>query len=213
MDSNPIDEVGAVLARAQGEKFIGPGSLGVHVDHAQGFAGAMAGVLPPRHVVDLGSGGGLPSLVLAAIWPDASFLLIESNRRRAAFLREAIVGLGWIGRLEVTEVRAEDCGRDPSRRAIADLVTARGFGPPAVTAECAAPHLHVGGHLVVSGPPDLDAAAFAARWPGAGLAELGLTPVAATEVDDAHFALLRQEHLCGERFPRRVGIPAKRPLF
>jgi 16S rRNA (guanine527-N7)-methyltransferase len=212
VDTEPIDAVGAVLARAQHEKFIGPGPLAAHIEHAQAFRTALPGPAP-THVVDLGSGGGLPSLVLATTWPEATFLLIESNHRRASFLAESVDGLGWAARVEVTDRRAEACGQEPAWRGRADLVTARGFGPPPVTAECAAPFLRIGGHLVVSGPPDLDAATLRDRWPAAGLGLVGLEPVGAREVGEAHLAVLRQVEACDVRYPRRVGIPAKRPLF
>lgn len=111
--------------------------------------------------------------------------------------------------------RAEEAGRDPELRATFDLVTARGFGPPAVVAECAAPFLRPGGLLVVSEPP----AGEAARWPAAGLAPLGLEPVGpplTLEVGSGQtgtYQVLHQRIACPERWPRRTGIPAKRPLF
>lgn len=90
-----------------------------------------------------------------------------------------------------------------------DAVTARGFGPPAATAECGAPLLRVGGRMVVSEPPG----GSPERWPADGLDQLGLSggrPVAAA---GSAYRLLVQERLCDPRFPRRTGIPAKRPLF
>ena len=89
------------------------------------------------------------------------------------------------------------------------MVTARGFGPPAVTAECAAPLLAVRGRLVVSEPPEEDDR----RWPTKALAELGLRPSGRLEQAFARFQVLRQEQLCPVTFPRRSGVPAKRPLF
>src|SRR5690606_21759798 len=102
--------------------------------------------------------------------------------------------------------RAEEVGR--SRwRGRAEAVIARSFGPPAATAECAAPLLRGGGLLVVSEPPDdVD------RWPAAGLAALGLV-VGPRVAEDATVQVLVQQEVCPDRFPRRVGLPAKRPLF
>ena len=91
-----------------------------------------------------------------------------------------------------------------------DLVTARGFGPPAVTAECAAPFLVLGGQLLVSEPPESDPDS---RWPAAGLALLGMNLDQVTSPTPAHYAVIDQGERCPDRYPRRVGIPVKRPLF
>jgi len=69
-------------------------------------------------------------------------------------------------RVRVIRSRAEVAGHDPALRFQFDLVTARGFGPPAVTAECAAGFLRVDGRLVVSEPPE----DRVSRWPSDGLA-------------------------------------------
>ncbi|MBW3627023.1 MAG: hypothetical protein KY412_05385, partial [Actinobacteria bacterium] len=85
------------------------------------------------------------------------------------------------------------------------------FGRPAVTAECAAPLLAGGGLLLVSEPPE-GAAEEGERWPAAGLDGLGLVLRTFT-AGPPRIAVLQQTGACPERFPRRVGIPAKRPLW
>jgi 16S rRNA (guanine527-N7)-methyltransferase len=97
-----------------------------------------------------------------------------------------------------------------------DLVVARGFGPPAVTAECAAPFLELGGRLVVSDPPDeppdRGEGGGSRRWPTAPLAALGLAPERSF-AQPYHYQALRQVAPCPDRYPRRTGVPRKRPLF
>ncbi|MDP9071977.1 MAG: class I SAM-dependent methyltransferase [Actinomycetota bacterium] len=200
--------LGQVLEEGRRLGFLGPGPVEGHVEHARGFIQAV-GHERPRRVVDLGSGAGIPGLVLAQAWPDAELTLLDSNERRTAFLDRVVRLLGWSSRVSVVRARAEDVGRDPLRRGGADVVTARGFGPPAVTAECAAPLLRVGGRLVVSEPPEDDEK----RWPAEPLAELGLRPSGRLEQAFARFQVLRQERPCPPAFPRRSGVPAKRPLF
>jgi 16S rRNA (guanine527-N7)-methyltransferase len=81
-----------------------------------------------RPVVDLGSGSGLPGLILAAALPDRPFALVEVRRKRAAFLREAIRRMG-LPRAYVHHCRAEalrDSGDAPRR----PLLVARAFAPP-----------------------------------------------------------------------------------
>jgi len=143
----------------------------------------------------------VPALPLALAWPTTRWLLVEANGRRSRFLTQAVHRLGLHGRVVVREARGEVVGLDPEERARHDAVVARGFGPPAVTAECAAPLLRVGGRLLTAEPPDDRA------WPVEALAELGL----AVRERRGSVMILEQERLCPDRFPRRT--PAKRPLF
>lgn len=198
----------AVLERARQEGFLGTGPVIDHVRHARALHGSIPGVA--ERFLDLGSGGGVPGLVVAWDRPDLRGILLDGSTRRGAFLRDAVAELGIESRMDVRVERAEDAGRRSDHRGIVDVVLSRSFGPPAVVAECAAPLLRVGGLLIVSDPPD--SSATGDRWPASGLAELGL------EVRKHHpgppaFTVLRQVADCPARFPRRVGIPAKRPLF
>jgi 16S rRNA (guanine527-N7)-methyltransferase len=169
--------------------------------------------------MDLGSGGGLPGLVLAQYWPESAAVLLDASERRTTFLSEAVHELGWDGRVEVVRARAEDAGRNPNLRAGIDVVWARSFGSPPVTAECAAPFLQVGGLLVVSEPPTRDLGPgpgtvdpTRVRWLAPGLAVLGMVPVL-TVRESFGYQVVEQVELCPERFPRRSGVAAKRPLY
>jgi len=208
-----------LLERSRSLGFLGPGSVAGHVEHALGFDRALswAGAPSPASAVDLGSGGGVPGLVLAWRWADAVMVLLDSSARRSDFLAEAVGRLGWSGRVHVVRDRAEVAGRVEGLRGSADVVVARSFGPPPVTAECAAPFLRAGGWLVVSEPPEVEARSIpdsreVLRWPEAPLAELGIVPVGRYR-DRFGYQVLRQLLPCPERYPRRVGVPAKRPLY
>ena len=108
--------------------------------------------------------------------------------------------------------RAEEVGRDPAFRGLMPMVTARSFGAPAVTAECAAPLLRPGGILLVSEPPDGPEGPD--RWPAGALAELGIEgPGRLIEMGGYHFRRLDQLRRCPDRYPRRTGVPSRRPLF
>jgi 16S rRNA (guanine527-N7)-methyltransferase len=228
----------SVLETAQVRGFIGDGDLTPHVEHALGFVAAWEASRPnavPHHVLDLGSGGGLPGLVLARRWPESRFVLLDASEQRTAFLQEATERLGWTERVRVLRGRAELLAHDEEWRGALDLVVARAFGPPAVVAECAAGFLAVGGMLIVSEPPASSASpAPGDRWDHPEeLATLGLTRItdesaprataearpdagaAVTPLPRAagSFAVLTCAASCPERYPRRVGIPAKRPLF
>lgn len=194
-----------MLADAQRRGFVGPAPLPAQVAHALDMCSAAAGA--PARALDLGSGGGLPGLVLALEWPGTELVLLEGGTTRAGFLEGAIVRLGLGGRVSVLAERAETAGRGPLRAAM-DLVVARSFGPPAVTAECAAPFLRTGGELVVAEPPGGDPS----RWNAEGLDRLGLE-VARSVASPSAFQVLLQARPCPDAFPRRTGIPSKRPLF
>jgi 16S rRNA (guanine527-N7)-methyltransferase len=204
-----LDAVADVLALGGARGWVGSDSE-AGIGHALGFARAVSA---PRRFADLGSGGGLPGLVLACYWIEAHGLLIEANQRRAGFLAEAVRRLQLDSRVQVVGVRAEDAGRSASFRSRCDLVVARCFGPPSTTAECGAALLEVGGRLVVAEPPG----PTPGRWPREGLGKLGLEPMIKVQIAEHgrhwSYRVLLQEHLCPERFPRRAGMPAKRPLF
>ena len=80
---------------------------------------------PAATVLDLGSGAGLPGLVWALVRPDLVVTLVEPLRRRAAFLSEAIAGLGLERRVQVRRARAEDLAGSVT----ADVVTSRALAP------------------------------------------------------------------------------------
>jgi 16S rRNA (guanine527-N7)-methyltransferase len=159
---------------------------------------------PPDRALDLGSGGGVPGLFLALTWPESRWTLLDANERRSTFLVGVVAELGLAGRVDVVNERAEIAARG-ALRATLDLVVSRSFGAPAVTAECGSPFLHTGGRLVVSEPPNDSSE----RWPQDGLRALGLVDRGRTGA----VRVLEQAEETPDRYPRRVGIPAKRPLW
>lgn len=191
-----------MLARAQRRGFLGPGPVGEHLQHAKAFVDA---VDAPGRALDLGSGAGIPGFVLALAWPNSRWTLLEASVTRAASLEEAVTDLGLSERVAVVAQRAEEAARDGRWRGTFDLVVARSFGPAPVTAECASGFLHVGGLLVVSEPPE----DVPDRWVRTGLEGLGLLD------RGRHGAVrvLEQVEPTPERYPRRVGVPTKRPLW
>ena len=177
-----------------------------HVEHARCFVSALEGI-PAGRGLDLGSGGGVPGLILALAHPAWRWALLDANARRTAFLGRAVGRLALEDRVLVVTGRAEEVGRRPGHRLGYDVVVARSFAQPAVVAECGAPFLGAGGILAVSEPPDARD-----RWPDDGLRLLGLRRVS-SPAPGPPLTLLRQERPCPDRFPRRTGVPAKRPLW
>jgi 16S rRNA (guanine527-N7)-methyltransferase len=102
-------------------------------------------VPPEARVTDVGSGAGLPGLVLALARPDLTVVLVETKQRATAFLTEAVTGLGLTDRVEVVRARAEECaGRLPS----AEVVTARALAPLDRLAAWCLPLARVGGRVL-----------------------------------------------------------------
>ncbi|MBV8160775.1 MAG: class I SAM-dependent methyltransferase [Acidimicrobiia bacterium] len=143
----------------------------------------------------------MPALPLASAWPTTAWVLVEANGRRARFLRAAARRLGLEAQVRVRGERAEVVGRDPAERGRHHAVVSRGFGPPAVTAECGAPLLTVGGRLLTSEPPEWR------LWPAPPLGQLGMRP----DRRRGSIMVLEQVAPCPDRFPRRA--PRRRPLF
>lgn len=225
-----------MLLAAHEAGFLGPGPIERHLLHAEGFvsvAKRQPVVTDAPRILDLGSGGGLPGLVLAEQWPEATVVLLDANRRRTSFLERAVVSLGLTTRVSVVQQRAEVAGRDPAFRATFDGVVVRSFGAPAVVAECAAPLLRKGGWLIVSEPPVDESegpllpglprshgregtphtvSQDPARWPPEPLSQFGLTPVEFIR-EGFGYEVLFQTELCPTGFPRRDGVPSRKPLF
>ena len=150
------------------------GILGADIDAAIGHARQFAPALrPARRIVDLGSGSGMPGLVLAV--DDAGpRRWCCSTPASAAPISCAAPSAGWVwptGSRWSAGRRRCSAAILPHRGAF-DAVVARAFGPPAMVAECGAPLLRLGGQLLVSEPPD----GGSGRWPAEGLARAGAAP-------------------------------------
>lgn len=196
-----------VLGVGQERGLIGPGDPESHVDHAGAL---VTGLEAPRSFLDLGSGGGVPGLVLAALWPGSTGILLDSRSRCTRYLEWAAVELELGSRIEVRRSRAEVAAHDGELRERFDLVVARSFGAPATTAECGTGFVERDGRIVVSEPP----VERASRWPEQGLARLGLRAEGRCGVPElAPGVVLRKVEAADPRWPRRVGVPSKRPLW
>lgn len=129
--------------------------------------------------------------------------------KRAKFLEEVLQWEGAPDNGLVISGRVEETARIPEFVESFDLVTARSFGPPAVTAECGAQFLKIGGVMIVSEPPD---DSEVQRWNQSKLADLGLVSQGRVR-HGAAYQVLSKTHTTPSEFPRSIGTPRKRPLF
>ncbi len=163
-------------------------------------------------VLDLGTGGGVPGIPLAIARPDCQFFLLDSNQKKIVFLEQTVAAL------ELTNVscqagRSEELARDPSFRGGFDVVVSKAVCRLSALIEVSVPFLTVGGELLAYKGPRLDQELQEATR--------ALTELRA-EVSGRWDYRLREKSysLClvrkvGETpstYPRRVGVPAKRPL-
>jgi 16S rRNA (guanine527-N7)-methyltransferase len=198
-----------VLERSKELGLLGPGPVQSHLHHARTFLPFLPASGP---LLDLGSGGGVPGLVLGVLRPDLSVALLDGAARRCSFLHWAVEELAVSERMTVVHGRAELMARRPDLRGRFTAVTARSFGRPATTAECAIGFLAPGGSVLVSEPPIEDPVI---RWPDVGLATMGLRRgrrgTTAGVVGTVQELVL--DHPVAERWPRRDGVPGRRPIF
>jgi 16S rRNA (guanine527-N7)-methyltransferase len=160
------------LRQAQRFGFFGDRPIEEAVEHAIGFVNAIGELAVGARVVDIGSGGGLPGLVVAETYRHADVTLIDRRQKRTDFLERAARRLGY-AHVDVRCLDVAILGRAIGSGAEQpfDVVTARGFGPPDVTLRLARALTHRSGMIVISEPPSAD------RWQTSLLDELGLVGV------------------------------------
>jgi 16S rRNA (guanine527-N7)-methyltransferase len=145
------------------------GSIGTTIDEAVAHSRRFVERLPIdcSTLVDLGSGGGLPGLVIAVDRPAIQVVLVERRESRADLLRRAVHALGVHDRVAV---HGADVRLLAATAATFDAVTARSFARPEVTLRWAAALCAPGGLTLISEPPFGD---DADRWPAALLSSRG----------------------------------------
>jgi 16S rRNA G527 N7-methylase RsmG len=161
-DDGPLE---AALAEQRHLGILGT-SVAEAIAHSERF---LLEVTAAETVVDLGSGAGVPGLVLAWRRVDLRVVLLDARQRRTDQLTKLVHRLGLHDRVSVVCGRADVLARSSGLVGSADAVVARSFGSPEAVLVAATPFLRSGGRLVVSEPPG-----EARRWPSGRLAALDL---------------------------------------
>jgi 16S rRNA (guanine527-N7)-methyltransferase len=168
---------------------------------------------PPDSLADIGSGAGFPGLPLKLLWPELRLLLVESIGKKTEFLRH-IVELLALPNVEIRTARAEELGHDPRYREQFAAVTARAVATLNVLAEYCLPLCRVGGVFVapksVAGTQEAQQAQHAIQLLGGAATES--LPVQLPGIEPRTLLVVRKMQPTPTQYPRRVGIPTKRPL-
>ena len=159
-----------VLATAQRLGTLGRMPIADVIAHARHFVTALVGV--SGRVIDIGTGAGVPGLVIAVDRPDLMMTLADRREARMDALARGVAAMGIGDRAKVVTADIAELGLDSEHHQKYDAVVCRGFGPPEVTATLARPLLKNGGSLLVSEPPSPDPS----RWPSDLLERLGFDP-------------------------------------
>ena len=166
----------------------------------------------PRQALDLGSGGGVPGIVLAIASPEVRWTLVDSVGKKVRALAGFVEALG-LANVQVRAARAEDLGRGPERAAF-DAVAARACAPMPVLMEYALPLLRAHGRLIAwkgaLSAEELGTGRSAAELLGGGEPSLRQTGIPA--LGDHVLVVVEKVRPTPERYPRRAGEPARRPL-
>ncbi|MBI2845684.1 MAG: 16S rRNA (guanine(527)-N(7))-methyltransferase RsmG [Chloroflexi bacterium] len=165
-------------------------------------------------VIDIGTGAGFPGLPMKIVRPGISLVLLESTRKKVEFLQH-LVGLLGLQGVETVWGRAEEAGHEPRFRASFDIALGRAVGPFPVLLEYALPFLKLGGVLVAqrgqAGKREIQEATKALDLLGGQIKQIRevLLP---NRREPRYLVVVEKVAITPEKYPRRPGVPHKKPL-
>ena len=164
--------------------------------------------------VDVGSGAGFPGVPLKLAFPELELHLTESVGKKTVFLGHLVEELGLEG-VTIHTGRAETLAREPGLRDGFCLALVRGVARLSLLLEYSLPFCRKGGHAIALKHGGLESELWEAEF---ALSELGgrqggVFPVELPGLTDNRVVVAFEKVApTPDRYPRRVGIPAKRPL-
>lgn len=165
-----------------------------------------------KSLVDIGSGAGFPGIPIKIVRPDLKVTLLETAAKKVAAMQSIISTLGLSG-IEAIQARAEDAGRDPKFREHFDVATARAVAALPVLVEYALPLIRPGGILIAqktAGQKEIEDAENAIRILGGKLKEV--LHVKLPSLADRQLVVIEKISITPPEYPRRAGLPTKKPL-
>jgi 16S rRNA (guanine527-N7)-methyltransferase len=169
---------------------------------------------PLGKVIDLGTGAGFPGLPLKILQPEMQLTLVEATAKKASFLEHMVQVLRLDG-VQVLAKRAEEVGQMPDQREAYDWALARALAPMPVLAEYLLPVVKVGGHALAQKGRDakteLDSATAAIETLGGEISQM-LGVDVPNLGEERWLLVLKKVAKTPAAYPRRSGMPSKRPL-
>ena len=170
---------------------------------------------PMARVIDVGSGAGFPGIPLKIICPSMRLTVVESVGKKAMFCQHIVDTLGLKG-VEVLQERAEVIGKHEQHRQNYDWALARAVAVMSVLMEYLLPLVRIGGYALAmkgeTAPAEAHEAEHAIQVLGGHLRQL--VPITLPSVEDERYlVVIDKVAATPEKYPRRVGIPGKRPLY
>ena len=185
-------EIAAALTAAERERYLGDG----------------------KRLMDVGTGAGFPGLPMAIVFPAIHVTVLDGTRKKTDFLTVVVEALG-LRNVEVVNGRAEELALNDAHRESYDIVTSRALAALPELAELTLPFCKVGGISLALKGANVDeeakSAVSAAAQMGASTALLRSVALGPRPEPDTA-VLWRKVSNTPARFPRRTGIPHKRPL-
>lgn len=167
-----------------------------------------------RTMLDVGTGGGLPGMVLAICCPDITTYLLDATGKKIAFLDEVVADLD-LPNVQTIHGRAEEIGHQPRYRNAFDLVTARAVSSTSALLELGLPMLRTGGTMLlpkgVEIEEELDAGSRAADLLNGEIVSAEFLPEVGSTIE-TRLVVVRKKGPTPGKYPRRSGIPARDPL-
>jgi len=164
-------------------------------------------------VVDIGSGAGFPGMILAMACCNANFTLVESNVKKSGFLKKVKEQLK-LDNVEINGGRVEEMGQDENARGTFSLCSSRAVAAMNVLLEYGLPLLETGGRMLLwkgrNYQQEIEEAQNALKLLGGVVEDVWLYNL--MEERDRAIVVVRKDKPTPKNYPRRVGIPAKRPL-
>lgn len=174
----------------------------------------VTGDLNGRSLIDVGTGAGFPGLPLKILYPHLRLTLVESVGKKCAFLQAVVEQLA-LTNVAITAKRAEEVAQQPQHREQYDWAAARAVADLPVLLEYLLPLCAVGGNVLAqkgqAAPAELEAARQAIAVLGGGHPLMHQVQLPGLEYP--HFLVVVPKVVeTPARYPRRPGIPGKRPL-
>jgi 16S rRNA (guanine527-N7)-methyltransferase len=184
---------------------------GRHIEECVALANLLP-IRPGEDWIDVGTGGGLPGLVLALCHPDSRWVLLDARRKKVEAVQSFVTRLGLVG-VECRHGRAEDVAHEKGMRERFDGAISRALGPLAVVLELSRGFVRPAGLVAaVRGrqwASELEAATEAMRLLRLQKPHTATLPVG---VRDGCLVTMRADGPAPAKYPRPDGVPRSRPL-